>query len=173
MKKLFDYPSKGWPSESEYSAKELAIKIYRHATRLGLSPRLLNPSNPSMVGWDKIVGFEGVYIQLIDRDYGCTLNTVIGDEEMVDRKFFRCWKDLVDEGLCDGGPYVRGLINMTKAQRLKEAAELAGSTMTYQQIADRLYVSVATVKRDFNELGIKRRKKEPILTPLESSQENK
>lgn len=158
MKKIFEYPQDGiWKSESKFKAKYLALEIFNHSVRLGINPNIVNPSNPFVVGWDKTIQYTGVYIQLKNQDYGCTAFICITDKEKHERQFQELWKRLVDDDLFVGGPYIKGLRNMTKAERQRIVKKLvsSGKQYTLTQLADRTLSSVSTIQRDLDELGLK------------------
>lgn len=101
-----DYSADGWASvESNYDAASLLLSMQNIASKLGIETSVLNASNPYMVGWDKILKFEGVRIEFQNQDYGCSLRVVMIDEKIISKGFFVIWKYYIDKGIISGGPY--------------------------------------------------------------------
>lgn len=107
--KLFEYPPNGWEAESSWDAGFLALAMHKVSSQVGIKAFIHNPSNPYLLGYDKILQFSGVRIEFKDQDYGCSLHIVIADQKEIDRGFFVIWKYFVDKGLFWGGPYIKDL----------------------------------------------------------------
>jgi hypothetical protein len=101
MSKLFEYPPNGWISESNYDAGALALSIHKAASQSGIKAAIIG---------SRSLHFSGISINFEEKEYGCTLQVHIGDEEKIDNGFYSLWAAFVDKGTFWGGPYVKKAI---------------------------------------------------------------
>lgn len=143
------FEEENWTSYSKHGAWQLCSLI---------SERLFNLGIWNAPGGDHISGpyVQGVSfnIRFFRTSYGCEILGYIFKDDNSSKKLREFWQVLLKESLIWGeSPKTKNDPSVDVLERQRKVKELHGS-LTREQMADRLAVSIPTIARDIKALGL-------------------